>query len=59
MTVLITDAEDALIEQGPATQEDGLWWVYTTTQPASGQPKVIAMAQDLPGNITQEVAQTA
>jgi len=49
VTVLITDEEDVLIEQGAAAQEDGLWWVYTTTQAASGQPKVIAIARDLPG----------
>jgi hypothetical protein len=57
--VLITDAEDVLIEQGAAEQVNGLWWVYTTTQAAAGQPKVIAMAQDLPGNIARMVAQTA
>jgi hypothetical protein len=55
VTVIITDAEDVLIEQGAATPENGLWWVYTTTQAAAGQPKVIAMAQDLPGNIARMV----
>ncbi len=59
VTVIITDAEDVLIEQGAATQDDGLWWVYTTTQATAGQPKVIAVAQDLPGNIARMVAQTA
>lgn len=59
VTVLITDAEDVLIEQGAAVQENGLWWVYTTTQPASGQPKVIAVAQDLPGNIARAVKEAA
>jgi hypothetical protein len=55
VTVLITSEEDMLIEQGAAAQEDGLWWIYTTTQAVSGQPKVIAVAQDLPGNIAQLV----
>lgn len=59
VTVLITDEADVLIEQGAAVQEDGLWWVYTTTQAASGQPKVMAVARDLPGNIGQLVAQLA
>jgi hypothetical protein len=55
VTVLITSEEDMLIEQGAAAQEDGLWWVYTTTQAVSGQPKVIAVAQDLPGHVAQMV----
>ncbi len=53
VTVLITNAEGVLIEQGAAVQEDDLWWVYTTTQAVSGQPKVIAIAQDLPGHVGQ------
>ena len=57
VTVLITDAEDVLLEQGSAAPEDGLWWVYTTTQTASDQPKVIAIARDLPGNIARLVAE--
>jgi hypothetical protein len=62
VTVVITDAEGVLIEQGAATQEatqeDKLWWVYTTTKPAAGLPKVIAVARDLPGNIAQMEVQT-
>jgi len=58
VTVIVTDAEGVLIEQGAAVQEeDDLWWVYTTTQAAAGQPKVIAMAQDLPGHVGQKAAQ--
>ncbi len=56
VTVLITGEDDVLIEQGAAVvQEDGLWWVYTTTQAAAGRPKVIAIAQDLPGHAAQLV----
>jgi len=55
VTVMITGEDDVLLEQGEAMQEDGLWWVYTTTQPATGQPRVIAIAQDLPGNIARMI----
>jgi hypothetical protein len=57
VTVLITDTAGALIEQGAAEQVDSLWWVYTTTKPAAGEPKVIAVARDLPGNIAQMVVE--
>ena len=58
VTVIVPGAEGVVIEQGAAAQEaDGLWWVYTTTQAAPGQPKVIAVAQDLPGHVGQKVAQ--
>lgn len=56
VTVVITDEADAVLEQGAAVQqEDALWWVYTTTAEASGTPKVIVSAQDLPGHISQVV----
>jgi len=55
VTVLITDEADAILEQGAAIQDDGLWWVYTTTAEASGNPKVIVSAQDLPGHIAEVV----
>jgi hypothetical protein len=55
--VVITSSQEVVIEHGDAVpEEDGLWWVYTTTQRAPGNPKVIALAVDLPGNVTQEVA---
>jgi len=53
VSVVITDANGVLLEQGEAAQADGLWWTYTTTQPASGNPKVIASAEDLAGRITR------
>jgi len=60
VTVMVADAEGVLLEQGAAVQEEGgLWWVYTTTQAAPGQPKVIAVAQDLPGHVGQKVAEMA
>lgn len=60
VTVIIANGEDMVIEQGAAAQEeDASWWVYTTTEAVLGSAKVIALAEDLPGNIAQVVAQTA
>ena len=53
VTVLISDENDTLIEQGEATRADGLWWQYITTAAAGGSPKVLASAQDLPGHIAE------
>jgi hypothetical protein len=53
VTVVITDETGAVLEQGTATSTDGLWWNYTTTQAASGTPKLMVSAQDLPGHIAQ------
>jgi len=55
VSVVITDETDIVLEQGLAVQEDDLWWVYTTTAQASGNPKVIVTAQDLPGHIAEVV----
>lgn len=57
VTVVITDAADAVLEQGEASEEGALWWEYTTTAAASGSPKVIVSAEDLPGHITQVTQQ--
>ena len=53
--MVITDENDVMIEQGAAQPVDGLWWVYTTTAAASGQPKVVASAADLPGHVAKMV----
>ena len=53
VTVVITDESDVLLEQGTATQTDGIWWQYTTTAAASGNPKVLVAAEDLPGHIAK------
>jgi hypothetical protein len=55
VTVVITDENDAVLEQGAATAGDGVWWNYTTTAAASGQPKVVVSAADLPGHIAKMV----
>jgi hypothetical protein len=51
VTVVIADESNTVLEQGAAISTDGLWWNYTTTKPASGTPKIIVSAQDLPGHI--------
>ncbi|MGA7193094.1 MAG: hypothetical protein WBW94_05625 [Anaerolineales bacterium] len=53
VTVVITDENGTVLEQGAAVAADGLWWQYTTTQAASGSPKVMVSVQDLPGHIAQ------
>ncbi len=53
VTVVITDAQDALLEQGAAVKGEGGWWTYKTTATATGIPKVMVSVADLPGHITQ------
>jgi hypothetical protein len=53
VTVVITDETGAVLEQGAAISGNDGWWNYTTTKAASGTPKVIASAQDLPGHIAK------
>ena len=52
VSVVISDENSTIIEQGDAVQADGLWWTYTTKTPVSMNPKpyVVATAHDLPGN---------
>ncbi len=51
VSVVITDENDNMLEQGQAVNDGSGWWNYTTTEAASGNPKVIATAYDLPGHI--------
>jgi len=53
VSVSIRDAGGALLEQGPATSVDSLWWEYTTHAAGSGRLTVLASAQDMPGNVTE------
>lgn len=53
VSISIRDAGGALLEQGPATSVDTLWWEYTTHATGSGKLTVVATAQDMPGNITE------
>jgi len=52
VSVMIKDGVGAILEQGQATREDGLWWMYTTTTVISDPltNSIVATAQDLPGN---------
>ena len=51
VNVVITDAENAVVEQGAAVQAEGAWWAYTTTAAVAGEVKIVVTARDLPGNI--------
>jgi len=53
VSVVITDENDMVLEQGLADAEDGGWWIYQTTGSAAGNPKVLVAAEDLPGHITE------
>ena len=54
VTVVITDENDALLEQGAAAADEQSWWIYTTTADAGETtPKVLVSVEDLPGHIAQ------
>lgn len=52
VSILITDEDGAVVEQGEAVQADGLRCEYTTTTVASNPAaaNISATAHDLPGN---------
>ena len=56
---IVDSVNNTVLEEGDATQIDGLWWSYTTTTQVSieAQPRIVAAAQDLPGNSTNLVWQ--
>jgi hypothetical protein len=54
VSVVITDEQDAVLEQGAAIKDDASpWWIYTTKANMSGNPKVLVAAEDLPGHSTE------
>jgi hypothetical protein len=57
--VMIMDEADTLLEQGSAVDVGALWWEYTTTGTASGNPKVVVAALDIPEHMTQVTEQKA
>jgi hypothetical protein len=51
--MVIATEQGELIEQGAATEEEGLWWKYVTTANAGSENvKVVVHAWDLPGHET-------
>lgn len=55
--VVITDAENYLVEMGLAQPASGGYWAYTATKKAPGNHvRVIVDAADLPGNLDQRGA---
>jgi hypothetical protein len=60
VSVVITDEQDALLEQGAAVKDsDSSWWTYQTQTVVTGNPKVLVAAEDLPGHITEMVRSKA
>ena len=59
VAVAIMDEANTLLEQGSAVDMGTLWWEYTTTGMASGNPKVVVTALDIPGHMTQLTKQKA
>lgn len=56
VSLVITDEQDAVLEQGAAVKDDGsVWWIYQTKTTITGNPKVLVAAEDLPGHITEMV----
>jgi hypothetical protein len=53
VNVVITDNAGTVLEQGSAVRAEGLWWNYTTTATASENPRIVAIARDLPGHIAE------
>jgi hypothetical protein len=56
VTVRISNADGSLVEEGEATQSVGTLWIYTATQNNENLDgdKIVVIASDLPGNLTNE-----
>ena len=50
VSVVISDGNGTVFEQGIAYPLDGLWWSYVTTKPTNGSRRVHVTALDRPGN---------
>ena len=53
VSVVISDGNGTVYEQGIAHPLDGLWWSYVTTTPTNGNRLLSVTAQDRPGNRVQ------
>ena len=53
VSVVITDGNGTVLEQGHAHPGDASWWTYMTTKPAGGNRRLEVTALDFPGNIAK------
>src|SRR3989337_1546981 len=53
VSVVITDGNGLVFEQGNAQPGDASWWTYITTAQANGNRRLDVTALDLPGNKAQ------
>lgn len=57
VSVVITDANGTVLEQGNAQPDEAGWWTYMTTKAASGTRRLQIAARDMPGNQAQHTWQ--
>ena len=50
VSVVITDGNGTVFEQGNAQPGEASWWIYVTTVPTNGNRHLEVTAMDLPGN---------
>jgi hypothetical protein len=50
VSVVITDGNGTVIEEGNAQPGEASWWTYITTVPTNGNRHLKVTALDLPGN---------
>jgi hypothetical protein len=53
VTVVITDGDGLVIEQGLAARHDGGEWTYATIAIATDGPRIFATARELPEHLTE------
>ena len=53
VSVVITDGNGTVIEQGTAQPLDHAWWTYATTKPTNRTRHLEVTALDLPGNVAK------
>jgi hypothetical protein len=53
VSIVVTDGNGTVCEQGNAQPDDAAWWTYMTTRSANGNRYLEVTALDLPGNKAQ------
>jgi hypothetical protein len=53
VSVMISDGNGTVLEQGNASSDDGQWWTYVTTASTNGSRRLKITAQDRPGHTAQ------